>query len=63
MLAAWILCLHTVRLNGETHRRRLKLMNVEVPGDYERGQEGRAVDQMAKAGVHLAGLWNAVRWR
>ena len=41
----------------------LKFIHVRLEDDYERNQVGRAADQLAKAGFHLAVLLNAVRWR
>ena len=42
---------------------KLKAIHVRLPADYERGQMNRAADQMAKAGLHLAGVLNEIRWR
>jgi hypothetical protein len=42
---------------------KLKLIHVRLPEGYERDQVGRAGDQLAKAGLHLAGLLNSIRWR
>jgi hypothetical protein len=42
---------------------KLKFIHVRLEDAYERDQIGRAADQLAKAGLHLAVLLNAVRWQ
>ena len=41
---------------------KLKAIHIRLPADYERQQINRAADQLAKAGLHLAVVLNAVGW-
>src|SRR5476651_1609246 len=41
---------------------KLKSIHVRLPEGYERERLNRAADQLAKAGLHLAMVLNAMRW-